>query len=83
MLYDEDLVFHTEIEIFPFDSKLEFPRRREIDNLEVKTVQFHNDNTLQFILKIVKSVNPILVRWNFITNEYVEIEMLVEKYKSC
>ena len=82
-MYDEEVVFHCEIEIFPFDSKLEFPRRRDIDNLEVKTVQFFNDSTLQFILKIVKSVNPILVKWNFITNEYVETEMLVEKYKSC
>ncbi|CAK82780.1 unnamed protein product (macronuclear) [Paramecium tetraurelia] len=38
---------------------------------------------IQYILKISKSVNPILVKWNYLNNEYNEEEMLVEKYKTC
>lgn len=44
---------------------------------------FLNDSTIQCILKISKSVYPLLVKWNFMNNEYNESEMLVEKYKSC
>jgi len=62
---------------------LEFERRKEIDNLEIKTVMFLDNTTIQYILKISKSVNPILVKWNYLTNEYNEEEMLVEKYKTC
>ncbi|CAD8188501.1 unnamed protein product [Paramecium pentaurelia] len=83
LLYDEEVIFHIEIEIYPFDNKLEFQRRKEIDNLEIKSVMFLNDSTIQFILKISKSVYPLLVKWNFINNDYNESEMLVEKYKSC
>ncbi|CAD8083195.1 unnamed protein product [Paramecium primaurelia] len=83
LLYDEEVIFHIEIEIYPFDNKLEFERRKEIDNLEIKTVMFLDNSTIQYILKISKSVNPILVKWNYLTNEYNEEEMLVEKYKTC
>ncbi|CAD8183561.1 unnamed protein product [Paramecium pentaurelia] len=83
LLYDEEVIFHIEIEIYPFDNRLEFERRKEIDNLEIKTVMFLDNSTIQYILKISKSVNPILVKWNYLTNEYNEEEMLVEKYKTC
>ncbi|CAD8157837.1 unnamed protein product [Paramecium octaurelia] len=83
LLYDEEVIFHIEIEIYPFDNRLEFERRKEIDNLEIKTVMFLDNSTVQYILKISKSVNPILVKWNYLTNEYNEEEMLVEKYKTC
>lgn len=80
--YDEEVAFHVEIEVYPL-CQMEMTRRREVENIEMLTVQFLDSSTIQYIVKITKTVNPTLSRWNFVKNEISEKELLVERYRNC
>ena len=45
-MYDDEIIYPYRNKNIFFENKLEFSRRKEFDNIELKTVMFFNDSKI-------------------------------------